>query len=203
MVAGIFPVLRVRFPLLLQSEAASCMSHVAMLFLVLLTVGNAGSLCQTTPSRQELRKYITPGGRLQARLVFRDGQDGFAGVSGEIWTIEPGGRLSIARFLNDKTDPPYWEQTLAPAELKNLAKVLASRNLLDLPDTFGRDVKVNAHVLTLIFGKKQSTLVLQGGETVTDKTTPPAGDPQTSAWRNFIAIVRALQVLARDRKGTE
>jgi hypothetical protein len=86
------------------------------------------------------------------------------------------------------------------AELKNLANVLAARNFLDLPDTLGREVKVNAHVLTLSFGTKQSKLVLQGGETVSDATTPPAGDPQTSAWRDFIAIVRVLQALARNRR---
>lgn len=140
---------------------------------------------------------------MQARLVLRDGQQGFAGMSGEVWTVEPGGRFSIARFLNDRTDPPYWERSLAPTERKELAKVLAASHLLDLPDTFGRDVKVDAHLLTLSFGKKQSTLALQGGEAVTDKTTPPAGDPQTSAWRNFIAIVRTLQGLAQERKGVE
>jgi hypothetical protein len=188
---------------LFESEAGSCMSRVVMFCLVLLTVCKVGSICQATPSRHELRKYLTSGGRLQARLVFRDGQDGFAGVSGEIWTVEPSGRFSIARFLNDKTNPPYWERTLAPAELKDLANVLAARNFLDLPDTFGRDVKVNAHLLTLSFGYKQSTLVLRGGETVSDAMTAPAGDPQNSAWRDFIAIVRALQVLARDQKGTE
>jgi hypothetical protein len=174
-----------------------------MVLLVLLTVCKVGSSCQTTPNRQELHKYVTSGGQLQARLVFRDGQDGFAGISGEIWTIEPGGHFSIARFLNDKTHPPYWERTLAPAELKELAKVLAAKSLLDLPDSFGRDVRVNAHVLALSFGQKQSTLVLQGGETVGDQVAPPAGDPHSSAWRNFIAIVRTLQVLARDRKGAE
>lgn len=160
-------------------------------------------MCQTTPSRHELRKYLTPDGGLQARLVLRDGQDGFAGVSGEIWTIEPEGHFSIAHFLNDKTDPPYRERILAPANLKQLAKVLTTEHFVDLPDTFGRDVKVGAHILTLSFGTKQSTLVLRGGEAVTDQTTASAGDPQTSAWRNFIKIVEAVQVLARDQKNAE
>jgi hypothetical protein len=192
-----------RFPFFSDDgERAICMSRAAM-FLLVATVCKAGSMCQNPPSRHELRKYLTPEGRLQARLVLRDGQQGFAGVSGEIWTIEPEGHLSIARFLNDKTDPPYRERTLAPAELKELGKVLAKEHFVDLPNSFGRDVKVDAHVLTLGFGTKQSTLVLQGGETVSDETTPPADDPQTSAWCNFIAIVKALQKLTRDQKRAE
>ena len=121
-----------------------------------------------------------------------------------IWLAsQPEGHFSIARFLNDKTDRPYRERSLAPAELKQLGKVLARKHFVDLPSTFRRDVKVDAHLLTLSFGTKQSTLVLQGGETVSDETTTPAGDPQTSAWRNFIAIVKALQVLACDQESTK
>ena len=84
-----------------DGKTASCMSRVAMLLLVLATVCKGGAMCQTTPSRDELRKYLTPDGSLQALVVLRDGQDGFAGVSGEIWTIEPKGHFSMGAALLD------------------------------------------------------------------------------------------------------
>jgi len=132
--------------------------------------------------------------------VFRDAQQGFAGVSGEIWTIEAGGHFSIARFLNERTDAPYWGRDLTPAELKSVAEVLAASNFLALPDSFGRESKVNSRLLTLVFGKKKSVLALPAGEGVTEETSPPAGDPQTIAWHNFILVVRTIQALAKDRK---
>lgn len=169
--------------------------RVAILFLALASVCKTGPMCEGSSSRHGLRKYLTPEGRLQARLDFRDGQQGFAGISGEIWTIDPSGHFSIARFLNDKTEAPYLERTLTPAELRLLAKELAAKNLLDLPDSFGRDVKVDAHVLTLRFGTKQSSLTLRGGEVASDEATPPPNDTQASSWHNFIGVIKALQVL--------
>ena len=157
-------------------------------------------VCQTTLDGNELSKFLTPGGKLRAPLVFRDAQQGFVGVSGKVWTIEAGGHFSIARFLNEKTDPPYWEGDLTPLDIERVAKVLSASKFLELPDSFGRESKVNAHLLTLTFGKKKSELVLQAGETVTEETAPPAGDPQAIAWRNFISVVRAIQALAKDRK---
>ena len=173
-----------------------------MLLGVLFVVATCGAVvvCQTTPNSNDLSKFLTPGGKLQACLVFRDAQQGFAGVSGEIWTIEVGGHFSIARFLNERTDAPYWKRDLTPSELESVGKVLAASNFLALPDSFGRESKINSRLLTLAFGKKKSALALQAGESVTEETSPPAGDPQTIAWHNFISVVQTIQALAKDRK---
>jgi len=153
-----------------------------------------------TQDRTELRKFLTPDGRLQSPFVFRDGQQGFAGVSGEIWTIGPQGHFTIARFLNEKIDAPYWEHDLTPDQLKGIAKVMAANNFCELPESFGVDSKVNAHLLTLSFGKKESTLALKPGEAVGTETIPSANNPQSLAWRNFVAIVLAIQELAKNLK---
>lgn len=166
---------------------------------VLLEISAAVFACEAANDRTQLCKFLTPEGNLQERLQFRDAQEGFVGVSGEIWTVEPSGRFSIARFLNEKTDAPYWERNLTPAELKDLAHVLAASNFLELPAFFGRDLKVNRHLLTLAFGKKKSTLVLNPGELVTEKMTPPPGDPLATLWGKFISIVQAVQTLAKER----
>ena len=153
--------------------------------------------------RSDLRQYVAADGKLQAPLVYRDAQDGFAGVSGEVWTIEAGGHFSIARFLNEKANAPYWERDLTLDELRALAKMLATNHLLMLPnrlgrDELGREEKVNPHVLTLAFGTMKSELVLQAGESG-EGEQPSENDPKAAAWRDFIGVVRALRVLAKDR----
>src|SRR6267142_898258 len=165
----------------------------------LLGVCAAVALSQTSRHRSDLLPYLTSDGKLQASLVFRDAQDGFAGVSGEVWTIDAGGHLSMARFLNEKTSTPYREHDLTSVEFKTFVGTLAANHLLALPDQLGRDVKVNPHVLTLSFGKMKSELILQAGESVAEQTKPPAGDHQAAAWRDFLSIVRALQVLAKEK----
>jgi hypothetical protein len=166
----------------------------------LLGVNAALPLCPATAEQDELCKFLAPGGTLKERLLFRDVQEGFAGVSGEVWTIEPSGRISIARFLNEKTGAPDWERNLTPAELKSLAQTMATSRFLEWPASFGRDAKVNAHRLTLAFGEKKSTLVLQAGEVLTPEAAPPAGDSQAVVWGNFISVVQAIHALAKDRK---
>jgi hypothetical protein len=157
------------------------------------------ALSQTSRHRSDLLPYLAPDGKLQAPLVFRDAQDGFAGVSGEVWTIDAGGHLSMARFLNEKTARPYRERDLTSVEFQTFVRTLAANHLLALPGQLGRDVKVNPHVLMLTFGKMKSELVLQAGESVAEQTKPSADEHQAAAWRDFLTIVRALQVLAKDQ----
>jgi len=159
-------------------------------------------VCQAAPTRNDLRQFLTADGKLRSSLVLREAQQGFAGVSGEVWTIEPDGRFSIARFLNEKVDAPYWTRKLSAAECKGLARVLAARRFFELPDSLGSAAVVNPQLLTLTFGKKQSTLALVAGEEVTRETAPPPSDPQVREWRSFITIVLAMHDLAQNRPGT-
>jgi hypothetical protein len=149
----------------------------------------------------DLRQYLAADGKLLAPLVYRDAQDGFAGVSGEVWTIQVGGHFSIARFLNERTTPPYWERDLTPDQLTELAKVLAANHVMALPERLGQDAKVNSHVLTLTFGKMKSELALPAGEDLNQSEGPPANDAEASAKRSFAAAVQALQELAKGHEG--
>jgi hypothetical protein len=160
-------------------------------------------VCQAAPAGKDLRQFLTPDGRLQSSLVLREAQQGFAGVSGEVWTIEPDGRFSITRFLNEKIDAPYWTRKLSAAERKGLARVLAASRFFELPDSLGSASVVNPQLLTMTFAKKQCTLALVAGQVVTRETVPPPGDPQLREWRNFIAIVLAIHDLAKNRRGAE
>jgi len=105
----------------------------------------------------------------------------------------------MARFLNEKTGTPYRERDLTSIEIQTFVTGLAANHLLALPGQLGRDGKVNPHVLTLTFGKMKSELILQAGESVAEPTQPPADEHQAAACRDFLSIVRALQVLAKNQ----
>jgi hypothetical protein len=147
-----------------------------------------------------VRLFLNRNGKLQAPLVLRDSQQGFAGVSGEIWTIKPDGHFSIARFLNGRVDRPYWTRKLTVSELKELAGVLAARRFFDLPNSLGSASMVNAQLVTLTFGTKESTLALSAGEEVTREMAPPPGEPHIREWRNFVSVVLAIHDLTKNRE---
>ncbi len=158
------------------------------IFLVVLLAAPISSGCQSAPGKH-LPSFLTPAGKLQSPLTLRDSQGGFAGYSGELWTITPDGHFTIAHFLNDKTDAPYWQGNLTQAELKSLAHALCTNHFLQLPASLGGEPKVNPHSLTLSFGTKQSTLVLPAEE--------PTGNSTAANSRNFTKIVDALRELAK------
>ncbi len=134
---------------------------------------------------------------LQDTIVVRDAQEGFVGVTGELWSIAPSGKWQIARFVNDKTDLPYRQGRLAPEQLLALTRVLQSQSFAELPDSFGRDVKVNRHLITISVGKKRSTLVLNAGELATRKSVSEA-DAQAKLWCRFLSIIDTVQSLLKD-----
>jgi hypothetical protein len=143
------------------------------------------------PQSKSAAPFLTPDGKLRAALTLRDSQGGFAGYSGELWTISPDGHFTIAHFLNDKTAEPNWKRDLSPEQLKSLAQVLCRNHFLQLPNELGSKPEVNPHSLTLSFGKKQATLVFPAGDPPHEITDP--------ASRRFIAIVSALRDLSKDR----
>ena len=174
-----------------------------ILLLSLLGAGVMGGGALTPRRVNQLRLYIELDGTLRAPLVLRDAQDGFAGQTGEIWTIERGGHFSIARFVNENINAPRWQRDLTLVERRDLANLLSAHHLLSLPAALGGDPKVNAHSLTLSFGKLKSEMKLGAGEDPTQAKAPPEGESQAGPWRDFAAIVRALEALAKDRDASE
>src|SRR5262245_38649822 len=88
-------------------------------------------------------KYLTDTGKLTAPLEFRIGQEGFAGVTGEVCTCQPNGTWSVSRFINERIEKPHRTGTLTTQDLKNLAGTLSAERFSKLPTEFGRDIKVN------------------------------------------------------------
>jgi hypothetical protein len=103
--------------------------------------------------------------RLPARLVLRDAQQGVAGESGTIVTIERDGRFQVARFLNRRVEAPNHRGVLRPEATRKLARTFARVGAANLPGEMSRSSAANAHRLQLSVDKRVSTLTLFPGET--------------------------------------
>jgi hypothetical protein len=98
---------------------------------------------------------------LKEPLTLREQQEGIAGKTGTVWTVEPSGRWHVSRFRSEKDgerSTPLRSGTLSASELETLAKVLAAQDLAGLPEKTGTAPKVNGRLVTLKFGGKSATL---------------------------------------------
>jgi hypothetical protein len=50
----------------------------------------------------EVGDYLTKEGKLRQPMEFRDGQTGFAGVTGTAWAVETDGSWMVFTFLNHR-----------------------------------------------------------------------------------------------------
>jgi len=155
-------------------------------------LGVWATTCGTMPAGDHVGTYLDPDGRLQSRFELRDAQEGFVGVSGEMWVVEPLGRWYAARFVNEHVSEPSRIGDLTQAQLAQLAEELAQQQFSTLPTVFGRTVPINPHLMTIAFGDRRTTLVIRPGETVAEMAQT-ADDP--GAVTRFWAIVRTIQSL--------
>src|SRR5262249_33694158 len=142
---------------------------------------------------------------LKHRLVLREEQLGFAGVSGRMWVIEPDGRWKLVD-LQPAGSGKVQETTrqsgrLTANQLGALAKGLASQDLTGLPNKIGEAPKVNPHRIVLKLGEKQ--MVLNGivprrsrqttiRELIT-KSAPKPEAPGSKHWNRWAAVVHAVE----------
>jgi hypothetical protein len=137
-------------------------------------------------------QYLASDGRLKGRLELRDAQEGFVGVSGEMWVVEPSGRWYAARFVNEHVGEPARTGDFTQAELARLAEELAQQKFSTLPPLLGRDISINRHFMTIAFADRQTTLVLRPGETVAE-VAQTADNP--GAVTRFLVLVQTIQSL--------
>jgi hypothetical protein len=121
---------------------------------------------QEVTARGDMGGFLTPDGQLVETLELQDAQEGFAGLSGEILTVQPDGTWRIARFLNDRVEEPHRQGRLSAKELKALAGVLAEQDFNELPAVVGQAPEVNPHRITVRFGETSSTLLMEPGQDV-------------------------------------
>jgi hypothetical protein len=161
------------------------LKHAFAWCLTLLALAGLPFVAET----EGMEAYLDRGGELRDRLVLEDAQSGFAGVTADIWAIEPDGAFSVARRLDGGPIAPTRTGALAPDELERLAEVLATQNFYGLPAEFGTPAKVNARKATMSFGAQVSVFWLTPGQ---DLASFACASDRTSAVRRFAAIAEAI-----------
>jgi hypothetical protein len=99
---------------------------------------------------------------LTEKVELQELQTGFAGTTGTVWTVEPGGRYTIAGKVNEQLTPRQ-EGTLDAAQLSKIAEALAAADANTLPAEMGEPPPVNPQVIILRVGEKASTFTTTGG----------------------------------------
>src|SRR4051812_35518070 len=85
----------------------------------------------------EVGDYLTKDGKLKQPLEFRDGQGGFAGVTGIAWAVETDGSYTVFTFLNDRVQKTLRKGKLSEKQLAALAAHLAAQDVARLPEALG------------------------------------------------------------------
>ena len=100
---------------------------------------------------------------LSAPLVLKDTQSGFAGETGNVWTIAPDCSFTVARQIGLNVLDPHKQGQLTPQQRTELKDMMARMTATALPEQLGAGPQVNARRITLSYGGKQSVLSLPPG----------------------------------------
>jgi hypothetical protein len=100
---------------------------------------------------------------LSAPLVVKDLQSGFAGETGRVWTISPDGGYTVARQIGLKVLEPDQQGRLTPEQWARLKTLLDQMAAMALPRQLGGAPQVNARLITLSYGGRESVLNLPPG----------------------------------------
>jgi hypothetical protein len=162
---------------------------------------------------QDLGAYLTEKDghkTLKEPLTLRDVQQGIAGKTAMVWTIEPSGEWRVARARPGKDGSeqltPIASGKLAPEQIEEVAKGLADANLAGMPEKTGVPAKVNSHEIILKFGQKTVTLEglpprrnLKVAELI--KKSATAHEKATAdVWERFAHIVQAVESHCQETK---
>ncbi|MEO1999330.1 MAG: hypothetical protein ABGZ17_29145 [Planctomycetaceae bacterium] len=132
--------------------------------------------------------YLTPEGLLRQVVELKDAQGGFAGMSGHIWLVLQNGQWTRRPFLNRTKRSPDAQGQLTADELRALAGQLARCRVEKLPGRIGGASGANPHLVTIRYGRQQSTLVLGTGSSL------PAANPASELDADrMVVLIRFLQ----------
>ena len=130
---------------------------------------------------------------LSAPLVLTDTQSGFAGETGNVWTIAPDCSFSVARQVGLNVLQPHKQGQFTAQQRTQLKEVLDRMTATALPEQLGSGPQVNARRITLDYGGKQSVLSLPPGGGDLSALRAAAGDDST---RLMLDLADGLKAMA-------
>ena len=132
------------------------------------------------------------------KFLTKDGQGGFVGTTGLIWTICPDGSWDRKRFINRTVRKPDQQGKLTAKQLQSLADVLAHAQMDKLPPKIGKFRGANPHVVTLSWGKHQCAWTLPPGLPVPKYPDQPFG--KLTSQDSFSEISQILYKMLKTSK---
>ncbi len=124
-------------------------------------------------------------------VELRDGQSGFAGLSGTVVVIEPDGAFHVARFLNEQIWSPTREGKLGPEDMAKLNAVIGETDFAGLPPVVEATAEINPRVVSVRYGDRRSTWQLTPGQPLSDAISAAAD--VHGAGRGFLRLVRTIR----------
>ena len=124
---------------------------------------------------------LANGCLLKMTLTVKDTQDGVAGTTGTIWTIEPDCTFRVSRIFGQHVAEPHLQGSLTPEQQARLSDILAKTAVAELPAQMGETPSVNARRITLEYGGKVAVLSMGPGDR--DMDALRAGGPLDPARR--------------------
>ena len=145
-------------------------------------------------------KFLTRKGKLSSTLTLKDGQGGFAGFTGLIWTVRPDGSWDRKRFINRTMRKADQQGTLTAKQLQSLADVLAHAQIHKLPAQLGKLRGANPHVVTLTWGKRKCVWTLPPGSPVPKYPDQPGGKlTPEDGFAEISQFLRSMLKKAKDK----
>jgi hypothetical protein len=123
-------------------------------------------------------------------LTVTDTQDGVAGTTGTIWTIEPDCTFRVSRLFGQHVAAPHRQGSLTPEQQARLSDILAHTAVAELPAQMGKPPAVNARRITFEYGGKVAVLAMGPGNR--DRDALRAGGPRDPA-RRLLEGAEAVQ----------
>ena len=130
------------------------------------------------------------GCMLTMLLTVKDTQDGFAGTTGTVWTIEPDCTFRVSRLFSQHVAEPHLQGSLTPEQQARLSAILAKATAAELPAQMGETPSVNARRITLEYGGKIAVLSMGPGDR--DMEALRAGGPLDPA-RRLLEVANAVK----------
>src|SRR5262249_11292303 len=115
---------------------------------------------------------LANGCMLKMTLTVKDTQDGFAGTTGTIWTIEPDCTFRVSRLFGQHVAEPHLQASLTPQQQARLSTIVANTAVAQLPAEMGETPSVSARRITLEYGGKVSVLSMGPADRNMDAPRP-------------------------------
>jgi hypothetical protein len=160
-------------------------------------VFSVGSPAFAEDAGKSQRDFLTKDGKLTAQFTLADTQGGFAGFTGNRYSITPDGSWTVTRVFNQRKFKPHASGKLSAKELRKLAAALKANRVDTLPAKSGSRAQANPLVITVTYGKHQSVCALPPG--LTDPGKLPKG-AKGDVGRRVLALRKAVKDPIPDKK---